>query len=120
MKHTVATLEGALLDAAVAKAEGLPVHPGRGDWIVADSLDTVYADEKAFSRVWAYGGPIIERERISTNPAEGADDQGSPGWKGWASYPSEPAIGPMYGPTMLISAMRAFVFSRLGEDVELP
>ena len=66
---------------------------------------------------WAHGGPIIERERISTNPAEGADDEGQPGWKGWVSFPNEPsAVGPMYGITILIAAMRAYVASKFGDE----
>ena len=53
MKHKVSELSGALLDAAVAMAEGLPVHPGPGDYIVADQLTTRYAHEFHPSILWA-------------------------------------------------------------------
>lgn len=108
MKHKVSELEGALLDAAVAMAEGdrLPdywrdpddgtcwLRPGREEWNPSDR--------------WDQGGPIIERERLELrNDASG-------GWNcmGNGCYGA--------GPTPLIAAMRAYVASKLGAEVELP
>jgi hypothetical protein len=69
MKHKVSTLEGSLLDAAVAKAEGLPLS---NEWKQGDScrVGTGEGDLRTFapSTDWAHGGPIIERERISISP----------------------------------------------------
>ena len=77
---------------------------------------------------WEHGGPIIERERIAT-------------WDNGALHPPEDctwtagiqpegdetandlgifALWMHVGPTPLIAAMRAYVASKLGEEVELP
>jgi len=58
---------------------------------------------------WSQGGPIIERERININ------DDGGDEWKG------DDSIGHWgYGPTPLIAAMRCYVASKLGDEVEIP
>ena len=65
-----------------------------------------------YSTNWAHGGPIIEREKIScvyygqwvaSIPADGTGE----------------ALG-YYGPTPLIAAMRCYVASKLGDEVEIP
>jgi hypothetical protein len=103
MKHKVATLDGELLDDAVAKAEGV------------ERSRAVYM-RSCPSSVWEDGGPIIEREpwampRLNTNP--GALHLGK-----FAA--STPGGFDYYGPTPLIAAMRAYVASKFGEEVELP
>jgi len=60
------------------------------------------------SRFWHQGGPIIERERINVSCGKRGD------W--WASMALNEKIE---GPTPLIAAMRAFVASKFGEEVEL-
>lgn len=72
---------------------------------------------------WDQGGPIIEREKIEIhyycNPDEVMaslhigeyDDEGE--------FIAD-SHHPMTGPTPLISAMRCFVISRLGDEVEVP
>ena len=97
-------LTGAALDWAVAKCEG---HPDLFD------MDRVYGikvyrpfDEFEYfepSINWEQGGPIIERERMGVFPLG----------EGWAS-------GFQNGPTPLIAAMRCYVASKLGDEVELP
>jgi hypothetical protein len=57
---------------------------------------------------WAQGGPIIEREGIDLSRA------GS-GW--WAL--SAPSII-QSGPTPLVAAMRCYVASKLGDEVDVP
>lgn len=120
MKHKVSELEGALLDAAVAKAENLPIHPGPGQFLTAAPVDTRWAHEFGFSTDWADGGPIIERERI-TLMAESA------GWFADARqcHRKEPHDEGSWctqgrGPTPLIAAMRAFLAAKLGDVVQLP
>lgn len=64
---------------------------------------------------WSQGGPIIEREKI------------------WLKFPV--AVGPVeaihglhlfpntvhgFGPTPLIAAMRCYVVSKLGHEIEIP
>jgi hypothetical protein len=106
VKHRVSELEGALLDAAVAKAEGQQEFlEGCSLWAPSDD--------------WSQGGPIIERERIML-VAMDAD--------GWVAKIGAEWMGgeivecPVteIGPTPLIAAMRAFCASKFGEEVELP
>ena len=56
---------------------------------------------------WDQAGPIIEREEITITPCNGAWDAMSRGYFG-------------YGPTPLIAAMRCYVASKLGDEVEIP
>jgi hypothetical protein len=61
---------------------------------------------------WGQGGPIIERERICPTYCCMTDD-----WQA-SRY-----VGPSHlktGRTPLIAAMRCFVASKLGEEVEIP
>jgi hypothetical protein len=98
MKHKVAELEGALLDAAVAKA---------------DEVLVVYV-EYCPSENWSQGGPIIECEQIEVGPSE-RDGQ----W--FACLPKSPRdfnVG-AWGATPLIAAMRAYCASKFGDEVEL-
>jgi hypothetical protein len=124
--YKVGELEGAMLDAAVAKAEGLPFIVDSTDdehWVMAahpgysgpEDLGRRRVDRKQFSPStdWAQGGPIIERERIGIEPFGGA--QG--GWL--ARHPELSVYLKEYGTTPLIAAMRAYVASELGEEIEL-
>ena len=66
-----------------------------------------------YSSNWANGGPIIEREEI------GFAKYGPNGsWK--AVIGETPRGSPFYGPTPLIAAMRCYVASKLGDEVEVP
>lgn len=118
MKHKTSELEGALLDAAVAKAADVRLvdrYVEDGRRAVFDSGGT-FRDAYTPSTSWALGGPLIERERISVYQS----DRG--GWsalpRGWLSDPDRkpPFVA---GPTPLMAAMRAFVASKLGEEVDL-
>ena len=62
---------------------------------------------------WAQGGVIIERERISlVSPNEVIDE-----WE--AIHPTQ-MHNESYGATPLIAAMRCFVASRCGDEVDIP
>lgn len=69
---------------------------------------------------WLQGGPIIEHEGIDLFPAHNQDGQVAR----WIAYiaNSETSYGYFSadGPTPLVAAMRCFVISRLGEEVEVP
>lgn len=61
---------------------------------------------------WSQGGPIIEREKLTV---------------GWEESDQEWLARGMYcdwdtfsGPTPLIAAMRCYVASKLGDEVEIP
>jgi len=66
-----------------------------------------------YSTDWLLGGPIIEREKIGIE----CDDQGI--W--FASYDlsADIAFGAT-GITPLIAAMRCYVASKLGDEVDVP
>lgn len=67
------------------------------------------------SECWLYGGPIIDRERIELGPAHSA-------WRAVPNrtmYPNNDAPW-HFGPTPLIAAMRCFVASKLGAEVDIP
>lgn len=112
MKIKVSKLEGPALDWAVAKSEYGRVSnthywvyiPGvrRGDFLIPDY------DE------WENGGPIIEQKKISVFsklPGSVFPDawiacmQDSPYW---------------FGPTPLIAAMRCYVASKFGDEIDVP
>ena len=124
MKHKTAELTGALLDAAVALAEGLPfkmIEDGKA-WLYLTCLRTASVREcPQFSTQWGDGGPIIERGRISLlPPGYGGAEHWTAGVGVRNSYDGWEADHEAEGPTPLIAAMRAFVASKLGFEVELP
>jgi len=111
MKRKVSELEGAALDWAVAKAEGY--IDSYNSWLheatVADVRDSGGYHPSVW---WSSAGPIIERERISVN----FDDGGIPDWYGF--YPN--GSSETYGPTPLVAAMRCYVASKLGNEIDVP
>lgn len=66
------------------------------------------------STSWTQAGPIIERECIDLLCLAGGDD----GWQADKYLHTEKVEG--FGPTPLIAAMRCFVASKLGDEVEVP
>jgi hypothetical protein len=97
MKVKTNELTGAALDWAVAKAIGeyRPVAV------------------PAYSTDWAQGGPIIEREGISV--ARRGEHSFSPWGAVLQGFEFDEE-----GPTPLIAAMRCYVASKLGDEVEIP
>lgn len=103
MKIKTAALTGPALDWAVAKCADLP-YP-----IVYDESGEAVAVSP--STDWSQGGPIIEREGIRLHRSH------TGAW--WAGSEAEPQR-PIAGPTPLVAAMRCYVASRLGDEVEVP
>ena len=124
IKKRVTELGGAQLDWAVAKVEGRCLHE-RTEYYAhqsdtgftcldcgKDTYREVRGRDWKPSSSWAQGGPIIEREgiwlaapllfRTEWSAAVGGD------------------VDDKRGPTPLIAAMRAFVASKLGDEVEEP
>lgn len=102
MKVKISEAEGQVLNYLVAKCQGVeftyenfPQH---------ELLVYQYIND------WAQGGPIIEQEKISIRYDEDYYHW-TAGWectnRGW-------------GYTPLIAAMRAYVASELGDEVEVP
>ena len=103
----VSELTGAALDWAVAECEG---H----DFPAADAFCGIFNP----STNWAQGGPIIEREIISVSHDTTCT---TVEWAAWTPAPirdEAEAFG--YGPTPLIAAMRCYVASKMGDNVEIP
>jgi len=98
-------LTGAALDWAVATANGdYPQWDAEwGVFYAANSSDMDYSTN------WAQGGPVIERENIELGRTQTE-------WR--AQRVDFPCVA--YGPTPLIAAMRCYVASKLGDNIEIP
>jgi hypothetical protein len=106
-------LSGAALDWAVAKCEGLLCFGYRTDgerFAIEDSDGQIEGFMP--STDWAQSGPIIERERISVW-ARGDE------WAAESFTPNEQGHEET-GETPLIAAMRCYVASKLGDEVQIP
>jgi hypothetical protein len=100
------------------------------DWAVADAdgNDMEYfqvVDAFAPSEYWDQGGPIIEREGIDLIcTLVGNPKHKDPSWQRstWAAQYRRMGYGSdrFYGTTPLIAAMRCYVASKLGDEVEIP
>lgn len=109
-------LQGAALDWAVAKCEGF--IDDCNTWLHEATVQEVADGHFKPSTNWEQGGPIIEREgvsmRFSLRDARGA----------WYSVMGKNLfLSPDFegsGPTPLIAAMRCYVASKLGDEVEIP
>jgi hypothetical protein len=120
MKIKTIELQGAALDWAVMKCEhpkneNVPFfHQLRNESAIYDeNLQQTHTGRFRYSERWDQGGPIIERERISIN----FDASGR--WsEGWRAFSNSALI--MLGETTLIAAMRCYVTSKLGDEVEIP
>jgi hypothetical protein len=90
------------------------------DWAVHVALHGAcegYA-EYEYSTNWSQGGPIIEREKIDLQ----CWDAHSMPWKASMDGDTDAGIALYveYGPTPLIAAMRCYVASKLGDEIDLP
>jgi hypothetical protein len=92
-------LTGAALDWAVAKCEGVLMRWERS---THDEAPLEYSP----STDWAQGGPIIEREGLTITHQQNQ----------WAAQTDDDLFE--FGPTPLIAAMRCYVASKLGDEVE--
>lgn len=116
-------LQGAALDWAVAKCEALPValHSTGAIYLIdtpwGDKTLVKWLAEFSPTRHWAQGGPIIEREAHNLFKHNGGTE-----WCCACNVPRDgyTAIVTADGPTPLIAAMRCYVASKLGDEVDVP
>ena len=109
-------LTGAALDWAVAKCEGHAVNVGfRNLTYTPKGKRTLY--KYMPSTKWAQGGPIIEREKIDVNSKINAGDDIDE-WRAVKGIGAKTKA--RYGPTPLIAAMRCYVASKLGDEIDVP
>ena len=113
----VSELTGAALDWAVAKCIYEP-----DDVVICDGRVFAYDDAtKGFnpSTNWAQGGPIIEREWIDV-----VKPVNSVCWVATMHYQDDDneriQTSEEQGLTPLIAAMRCYVASKMGDEVEIP
>ena len=104
-------LQGAALDWAVAKCEGrgIEFEDPRDPWLTRDGIADQPLHSYTPSTDWAQGGPIIEREMVAVWFSKGD----------WKSQMRDTSAK-MHGDTPLIAAMRCYVASKLGDEVEIP
>lgn len=113
MKIKTSELIGQALDWAVAKCEGYqPVYtdgsirPVFRKWLAVESTWPPYSTDHS------HGGPIMDGSEIGTWPPDEEHPHWTAGTKGVAQA--------FTGPTRLIAAMRCYVASKLGEEIEVP
>jgi hypothetical protein len=105
-------LTGKPLDWAVTKCE-VAARGVNADYLMPRVFENLH-DQHDFnySTNWSQGGRIIEREEIAV--------WGDQDYTGWLASPNEGAGQDTAGPTPLIAAMRCYVASRLGEEIDVP
>jgi hypothetical protein len=107
-------LTGPALDWAAAKAEGFTPNQAWTHGKVALWKGRAY--KYSPSTDWSQGGPIIEREDIGLR--RGYSDDG--GFDGWVAQVWTQNTVFEDGPTPLIAAMRCYVASKLGDEIDVP
>ena len=113
-------LIGADLDWAVAKCKGITLYRSKNKkWMTANYGEFNHRHGAPWyspTTDWAQGGPIIEREVIVlTHPKYDC-------WTASAqdSTDLDMSLYQEDGPTPLIAAMRCYVASKLGDEVDVP
>ena len=109
MKIKVSEATGIVLDWMVAKCEGDSLDE------FVEYYDTGWGEGWHYSTDWAQGGPIIEREKIGFDECFGT-------WAAdWYAPKNSNRDGiSMLGKSPLEAAMRCYVASKLGDEVEVP
>lgn len=117
MKAKVNEAEREVLDYMVAMAEWIGLEFVKEDRFLEIFLHQNRTGQGyCYSRSWLQGGPIIEREGIALEPM--THDKYGDGWL--ATRVEGSVICMEFGPTMLVAAMRCYVVSKLGSEVEVP
>jgi hypothetical protein len=112
-KMKTSELAGAALDWAVAKCEGYqPVYTNGALYPMFRKYEKVQNTRLCYSVDWAISGPIIEREKINIYAVP----------YGWHAIHAVDMLKrkPNEGASALIAAMRCYVASKLGDEVEIP
>jgi hypothetical protein len=112
-------LEGDALDWAVAKCEGKGIEfdDPKDPWLTLDGIAYQPLHSYTPTTDWSQGGPIIEREWIEVVPWPNESDENER-WQ--ATQHDLPSRVYCSGPTPLIAAMRCYVASKLGDEVDVP
>ena len=114
MKLKTNELTGAALSWAVGLAEGYElnlygVDPSIRARVPGLGVHAPWAPQ----RYWNQGGPIIEREKLDVGWVASDRCRATYDWL-------DEEFHEAFGPTPLIAAMRCYVASRLGDEVDVP
>ena len=104
-------LSGAALDYAVAKCEFEGCEGWDGTLSGVDAVSDMQGGTFNPSTDWALGGAIIEREGIAVWQFDDVT---------WRAMGKDAVPDPMEGATPLVAAMRCYVASKLGDEVQIP
>lgn len=109
MRIKTSELSGAALDWVVAKLRGVDYFGPAYKFLNGEPHFNYSTD-------WGLGGPIIEQEKIGLDyyPDGGHRDGGE-----WSAL-RDGGNHQSFGPTPLIAAMRCYVASKLGDEVDVP
>ena len=124
MKIKTSDLTLLALDWAVFKArhKGAELHYFVNDpfkkepWLLINGICEMPLHGYTPTADWHQGGPIIEREKINLNCGDDTWGVAEGVWE--AAHPKGTNVS--FGPTPLIAAMRCYVASKLGDEVEVP
>lgn len=124
----VSELSGAALDWAVARCEGYKdLRWNHKDCVERHLMMTppraaygpVFLWELGYSTDWSIAGPIIERENVTLSY-----DEDSQTYSAYVSLFRQRGMSNRTrwrsGPTPLVAAMRCYVASKLGDEIEIP
>jgi hypothetical protein len=119
MKIKTTELQREALDRMVAKAEGIELSHGCYNRLLVDGR--MSAGQKMLAPYnpsidWEQGGPIIEREWLDVTPWPNESDEDLR----WQCKQHDSIDCVAFGPTPLVAAMRCYVASKLGDEVEVP
>jgi hypothetical protein len=111
MKKQISELSGVALDWAVAKCEGYETIIDKGRVFCTSGKYGVFVP----ATTWSQGGPIIEREEITIMPSNNQ-------WAAIGEINAKWDCGKLWfiGKTTLEAAMRCYVASKLGYEVDIP
>ena len=131
MKIKTSELVGPALDWAVAKCNGtalvLAPFTGAKNFVMVGQNGGATSYTYEPSKSWAQGGPIIERGKINVVRCNDmyfpkGNEFGDYYEQLWRAepYDMDSISQRFYGPTPLIAAMRCYVYSEIGNEVEIP
>lgn len=121
MKVKTNMLIDAALDWAVCAAEGQLAHLTI-DHNLTHPLVISGVQSYGPSFIWSQGGPIIERELHSLFKWNQLNPTAPEMWYGVHNRKQDDGVHALNydGPTPLIAAMRCYVASKLGDEVDVP
>lgn len=117
----VASLAGADLARWVGRLDGADFGPDydQGEYLITGGHSGHVPEIYNPHEDWAIGGPLIEKHHIETAPTYADDGVCVTGWMAmmFNDVANPHPLICVYGPTLLVAAMRALVASVYGENV---